>query len=99
VASPSVQTPVVSAKLTLVGTCCIEGLGQHHEQFLRALEDVSAVELDLTDVSRMDTAGLQLLLVFVFDMKRQGRSVSISAASDTVKQCAMSAGVTELLGL
>jgi ABC-type transporter Mla MlaB component len=89
----------MSAKLTLTGMFCIEGLGQHHEQLLRALDDVSAVELDLTDVSRMDTAGLQLLLVFVLDMKRQGRGVSILAASETVKQSAMSAGVTELLGL
>jgi anti-anti-sigma factor len=99
VAYPSVQAPVVSAKLTLTGTCCIEGLGQHHEHLLQALEDGTAVELDLGEVSRMDTAGLQLLLVFVTEMKRQGRDVSITAASETVKQCAMSAGVTELLGL
>jgi anti-anti-sigma regulatory factor len=66
---------------------------------LRALEDGAAVELDLSEVTRMDTAGLQLILVFVSDMKRQGRGVSVLAASETVKQCAMSAGVTELLGL
>ena len=96
---PSVQAPVLSAKLALTGNCCIEGLGQHHEQMLQALEDGAAVELDLTEVSRMDTAGLQLLLVFVSEMKRQGRGVSVVAASETVKQCAMSAGVTELLGL
>jgi ABC-type transporter Mla MlaB component len=89
----------VSAKLALTGNCCIDGLGQHHEQMLRALEDGAAVELDLTHVTRMDTAGLQLILVFVLDMKRQGRAVSVLAASETVKQCAMSAGVTELLGL
>ena len=95
----SVQAPAQSAKLALSGNCSIEGLGPHHEQLLRALEDGAAVELDLAQVSRMDTAGLQLLLVFVFAMKRQGRSVSILAASESVKQCAMSAGVTELLGL
>jgi len=66
---------------------------------LRALEDGAAVELDLTHVTRMDTAGLQLILVFVLDLKRQGRGVRVLAASETVKQCAMSAGVTELLGL
>lgn len=98
-ASPSVQAPVESAKLALTGNCCIDGLGQHHEQLLRALEDGAAVALDLTEISRMDTAGLQLVLVFVTEMKRQGRGVSVLAASETVKQCAMSAGVTELLGL
>ena len=96
---PSIQAPVASAKLALTGNCCIDGLGPHHEQMLRAFEDGAAVELDLTQVTRMDTAGLQLILVFVLDMKRQGRGVSVLAASETVKQCAMSAGVTELLGL
>ena len=98
-ASPSVQARVESAKLVLIGNCCIDGLAQHHEQLLQALEDGAAVELDLTAVTRMDTAGLQLLLVFVSDMKRQGRGVSVLGASETVKQCAMSAGVNELLGL
>lgn len=83
----------------LTGNCCIDGLGQHHEQMLRALEDGAAVELDLTQVTRIDTSGLQLLLVFVLDMKRQERGVSFLGASETVKQCAMSAGMTELLGL
>jgi len=79
--------------------CCIEGLGQQHEQLLRALEHGTAVELDLTAVSGIDTAGLQMLLAFVLESKRQGQGVSIRAASETVKKCAMSAGVTELLGL
>jgi ABC-type transporter Mla MlaB component len=95
VAHPSAQP----AKLALLGDCCIDGLSSHHELLLRALEDGTAIELDLSAVSRMDTAGLQLILVFVLDMKRQGRTVSVSAASETVKQCATSAGVVELLGL
>jgi ABC-type transporter Mla MlaB component len=99
VASPSIQAPVESAKLALTGSCCIDGLGPHHEQLLRALEDGAAVELDLTEITRMDTAGLQLLLVFVSSMKREGRGVRVLGASETVKQCATSAGVTELLGL
>jgi ABC-type transporter Mla MlaB component len=74
-------------------------LTQHHEQLLQALEDGAAVELDLVSVSRIDTAGIQLLLAFVFDMKRQGRSVSVVDASDVVRQCAKSAGVAELLGV
>jgi ABC-type transporter Mla MlaB component len=66
---------------------------------LRALEDAAAIDLDLSGVSRMDTAGLQLVLVFVLEMKRQSRNVNVLAASEMVKQCAMSAGVVELLGL
>jgi ABC-type transporter Mla MlaB component len=99
VPSLPVQAPVESAKLALTGDCCIEGLNPHHELLLRALEDGASVDLDLSEVSRMDTAGLQLVLAFVLEMKRDGKHVNVSAASDTVKQCAMSAGVVELLGL
>lgn len=83
------------------GDCCIdssERLTEHHEQLLRALEDGSPVELDLTGVARMDTAGLQLVLAFVLEMKRQNRAVAITSASDVVRQSARSAGVGELLG-
>ena len=87
------------ARLSLLGSCTIEGLGSHYEQLLRVLEDGAAVDLDLTEISRMDTAGLQLLLAFLSEMKLEGRTVSVSAVSDAVRQCAVSAGVTELLGL
>lgn len=94
-ANPSVQ----AVKLTLSGDCCIDGLSQHHELLLRALEDGTGIDLDLSKISRMDTAGLQLLLVFVIEMKRQNRALHVSAVSEIVKQCATSAGVVELLGL
>ena len=85
----------------MVGDCCIdstERLTEQHEQMLRALEDGAKVELDLAGISRIDTAGLQLVLTFVLEMKRQGRDVAIAAVSEAVKQSAKSSGVTELLG-
>jgi len=102
VATLSVQAPGESAKLVMQGDCCIdssERLTQHQELLLRALEDGAAVELDLTGVARIDTAGLQLVLAFVIEMKRQNRAVVIASASDVVRQSAKSAGVGELLGL
>ena len=102
VANPSVHVPGESAKLALFGDSCIdaaERLTNHHEQLLRALEDGVAVELDLGGVSRMDTAGLQLVLAFVMEMKRHERPVRIATASEVVRQCAKTAGVVELLGL
>lgn len=96
---PPQKATAKPVKLVLSGNCCIDGLGAHHEQLLQALEDGAAVELDLKEVSRMDTAGLQLLLVFVTAMKRQGSDVSILDASEAVKQCATSAGVAEQLRL
>jgi anti-anti-sigma factor len=102
VASPSVQAQGESAKLAMFGDCCIassERLTEHHEQLLRALEDGVTVELDLSGISMMDTAGLQLVLAFVLEMRRQNRAVVIAAASDVVRQSAKSSGVGELLGL
>lgn len=91
--------PATSARLALVGALCIEAIELHHERLLQALDDGAGVELELGDVSRVDTAGLQLLLGFVFELKRQGKEVRVVSASEVVKQCAMSAGVTEPLGL
>lgn len=101
-ANPSVQAQGESAKLSMFGDCCIdstERLTEHHEQLLRALDQGAAVELDLSGISRMDTAGLQLVLAFVLEMKRHSRTVVIAAASDVVRQSAKSAGVGELLGV
>jgi ABC-type transporter Mla MlaB component len=74
-------------------------LTAHHEQLSRALEDGTALELDLSGITRIDTAGLQLVLAFVLEMKRQGREISTVAASEVVSQSVRSAGVGALLGL
>jgi ABC-type transporter Mla MlaB component len=102
VANPSVQAQAESAKLAMFGDCCIdstERLTEHHEQLLRALEEGAGVELDMAGISRMDTAGIQLVLAFVLEMKQQSRDVVIAAASDVVRQSAKSAGVAEMLGV
>jgi anti-anti-sigma factor len=95
----SVQSAARSATLHWRGECCIESLGERREQLLRALEDGLPVILDLSDVTRIDTAGLQLLLVFVLDMRRNGRAMQCVAASAPVLQGARLAGICELLGL
>jgi len=83
----------------LCGDCCIEGLSEHHEQLLRALEDGAAVELDLSGITKIDTAGLQLVLAFVLEMKQQGKTVAVANPSEAVAQGAQSSGLVELLGL
>jgi phospholipid transport system transporter-binding protein len=99
VTDPFVQSDAGSATLYWRGECCIESLAERREQLLRALEDGLPVMLDLSDVTRIDTAGLQLLLVFVLDMRRNGRDVRCAAASEPVYQGARLAGIRELLGL
>ncbi|MET0391143.1 MAG: STAS domain-containing protein [Polyangiales bacterium] len=57
------------------------------------------VEIDLSGVSRIDTAGVQLLLGFVLDMRRRGRNVVLLRASEPVLHAAQLAGVGSSLGL
>lgn len=95
----SSQTRGDSAKLEWRGECCIDTLEAQYGELLHALEAVTAVELDLSGVTRIDTAGMQLLLAFVLEMRRHGRQLTLSNPSENVSQSARFAGLTELLGL
>jgi ABC-type transporter Mla MlaB component len=93
----AVQNPGESARLEWRGECCIEAITLQHEQLLKALEEGMPVEVDLGDVSRIDTSGLQLLLSFVLEMQRRGQKVGFPRVSEVVVQAAKNAGVLELL--
>jgi phospholipid transport system transporter-binding protein len=95
----AVQPGVDPATLYWRGECCIDSLGERREALQRALEDGLPVVIDVSEVARIDTAGLQLLLAFVLDMRRNGRAVKCVAASAPVLQGARLAGICELLGL
>jgi ABC-type transporter Mla MlaB component len=94
-----VQRGVDPATLYWRGECCIESLSERREELQRALEDGLPVEIDVSEVARIDTAGLQLLLAFVLDMRRNGRSAKCVAASAPVLQGARLAGISDFLGL
>lgn len=96
---PSGQTPAESARLEWRGECCIEALAAQHEQLLGVLDEGLPVELDLSGVSRIDTAGLQLLLAFVLEMRRRDRKLTLSGPSDAVLTGAKLAGIGTLLGV
>jgi anti-anti-sigma factor len=94
-----VQSGEGATTLLWRGECCVESLTDRREVLLRALEDGQPVVIDVSEVARIDTAGLQLLLAFVLDMRRNGRSVTCVGASPPVLQGARLAGLCELLGL
>lgn len=83
------------------GECCIDSLESPRQQLLRALGDKAslAVHLDLSGVTRIDTAGLQMLLAFVLEMRRQNRPLALLRPSEILAQSARLAGLSELLGL
>jgi ABC-type transporter Mla MlaB component len=99
VTEPSVQPPGESAKLAWQGECCIDSLTTQYEQLNKVLEESLDVAVDLSGVSRIDTAGLQLLLSFVLDMQRRGRTVVLRDAPEAVVQSARVAGIAQLLGV
>jgi anti-anti-sigma factor len=99
VTESSSQERVGSAKIEWRGECCIDALEASHKQLLRALDGEAGVEIDLSGVTRIDTAGLQLLLAFVLEMRGQGRQLLLTKPSEIFSQGARLAGLNELLGL
>ena len=56
------------------------------EQLLAALAATPDLELDLSGVGEMDTAGLQLLLLLKREVGEQGKQLTISGHSPRVQQ-------------
>jgi len=56
------------------------------QQLLDALNASSGLELDLSQVSEIDTAGLQLLILAKREAARQAKDLSIIAHSPNVRQ-------------
>ena len=81
------------------GECCIDSVETLRQLLLTALAAKTSVELDLSGVTRIDTAGLQLLLAFVLEMQRQKRPLSLQRPSEIFAQSARLAGLNDLLGL
>jgi anti-sigma B factor antagonist len=55
------------------------------QQLLDALASRKELELNLSQVSEMDSAGLQLLILLKMEAQRAGKSVSIVAHSQAVR--------------
>ena len=61
--------------------------------------DAGPVTLDASAITKMDGAGIQLLLAFVRQLQADGRSWSWSETSETVQRVAEMLSLTEELGL
>ena len=56
------------------------------DRLLGELGQCSALDVDLADVSEMDSAGLQLLLLAHREAERAGKTLTLLAPSDAVAQ-------------
>jgi len=82
----------------LQGALDISSVEEMSVELLSALESAHVIELDLQEVGRVDTLGLQLLYAFGVAADRAGVGLRYTMASSTLCEAASSIGMAELLG-
>lgn len=79
--SANVRTPIeIGDNLT------IYQVPQQKDRLLEALSASDALELDLSQVGEIDTAGLQLLLLVKREAMKAGKALTLSAHSPAVRE-------------
>ena len=73
-------------RLAIIDDLTIYNAMAQKEQLISALQTSDALELDLSHVGEMDTAGLQLLLLAKREAGLQNKDLSIIAHSPVVRQ-------------
>lgn len=71
-------------RLTLVDDMTIYNAAQQKTRLLEALQDCTVLELDLSAVGEVDTAGFQLLVLVKREATRAGKQAPIVAHSQAV---------------
>lgn len=77
----------------------IQHVGKLHEDLLKMLELSNKIEIDASAVSSVDTASLQLLLVFKQTALKNGKELIIDFPSEKFIEAAELLGVSEMLGI
>jgi anti-anti-sigma regulatory factor len=76
----------------------IANVGDWQDKLAAALQDASSLTLDAAELSRVDTAGVQLLAVLFKQAQSSGVSIGWSASSATLETTAGQLGLkSELL--
>lgn len=86
------------ARVSMPADCRIAEVGALHAQLCGALES-SQIVLDGTTVDRVDTAALQLLVVFQREAKKRERQLQWAGTSAPLYDAASQLGLTEALAL
>ncbi|MBS0418255.1 MAG: STAS domain-containing protein [Proteobacteria bacterium] len=94
-ASPS----PVSTTLVLAAECLVAGAGALKESLAPLVEQPLPVTLDITDLQRIDTAGLQVLTAFARERTGHGRAIEWRGTAPALTSAAQLLGLTAALGL
>lgn len=72
--------------LVLDGPMTIYNTNEVKTQLMNGLQSATTVELDLSNVSELDTAGFQLLVLAKRESQRNGHTLRITAHSPAVRE-------------
>jgi len=75
-----------SNRLAILEDLTIYHALEQKQQLISALDGIDSLELDLSHVGEMDTAGLQLLILVKREAGRLNKQLSIVAHSPVVRQ-------------
>jgi stage II sporulation protein AA (anti-sigma F factor antagonist) len=86
-----------TATLTAHGEVDLGTVGQLSDALAAVTSSAQVVDVDLADVSYMDSGGLRSLLIAKSDIEQLGGRLRVTAASSTVDRLLEVAGVAEIL--
>lgn len=79
------QSQAKAASLVIDGPLSIYNAAEHMGRLINALAAATALDVDLSGVEDIDTAGLQLLLLLKREGQRTGKAVRIVGHSPAVR--------------
>lgn len=79
------MTDTETARLAIQGEFTIYTAGEWRDRLMSLPSAAARIELDLADVSEIDTAGLQLLLAGRQEWAQSGRQLALPGASACVR--------------
>lgn len=96
--APSAQVEIVDGRLRLTGDLTVYSTSElRHLLYIGLPAGDGPVELDLSEVTELDTAGLQLLMLLRRRASGAGRELRIMGESSVARQTLRILGLTDLL--
>lgn len=97
--SGNAEAACAAASLALAAECTLAEADSLKADLMRLLVDSRAVSLDVSELQRIDTAGLQLLAAFVRDRRTAGRRTQWLGQAPALEAAADLLGLRSMLEL
>jgi len=88
-----------STTLALPAECTVGDANSLKDNLAVLLEELLPVTLDITDLQRIDTAALQVIVAFIRERSGHGRAVQWQGTTPIMTTAAQLLGLTSALGL